>query len=577
VLEGETEETLGQQMTLWRERALPDLGDNIKCGNSLIGPDYFEGKLIVDEEEARRVNPFDWEREFPEVFPSPPGREDPHPKPVSQGEEHPHPKPLSQEEMGLRADLPSPGGRGAGGEGGFDAVIGNPPYLKEYTYRQAFRDIRGTRLERYYQGKMDIWYIFACLALDLLKPGGLHSFIATSNWITNAGATILRDKILSEAQLDEFVDFGDFRVFESAGIQTMIYVLTKGAPHKGTIRYRRIMEPRRHLSEVIDFLYSARRDDFARSFDACLGDTSRGVPFTFIEARNMPILEKIEAKGSYRLRASDVAQGIVSPQESVIARHLSVLRDSAIQQGDGIFVLTSEEVESLGLSPSEKELLRPYFTTRELGRYHGISSNSLWVIYTRSDIREHIKRYPNIRRHLDKFAPVITSAYGPYGLHRARDERFFVDQKLVSVRKTPRPQFTYTDFPCYVSQTFYVLKPADINLKYLVGLMNSRLVYFWLDKKGKKQGEQLQIDKQPLLDIPIHTIDFDDPADVARHDRMVALVERMLELHKKLAAATIPADKALYERQIEATDREIDALVYELYELTEEEIAIAEG
>ena len=69
---------------------------------------------------------------------------------------------------------------------------------------------------------------------------------------------------------------------------------------------------------------------------------------------------------------------------------------------------------------------------------------------------------------------------------------------------------------------------------------------------------------------------MDDPADVARHDKMVALVERMLALHQKLAAAAIPADKKLYQRQIEATDRQIDALVYELYDLTEAEIKIVE-
>ena len=80
-----------------------------------------------------------------------------------------------------------------------------------------------------------------------------------------------------------------------------------------------------------------------------------------------------------------------------------------------------------------------------------------------------------------------------------------------------------------------------------------------------------------LMPIPIRTMNFDDPADMARHDKMVALLERMLALHKKLAAATIPADKQLYQRQIEATDRQIDALVYELYGLTEEEIGVVEG
>ncbi|RLC92558.1 MAG: restriction endonuclease subunit M, partial [Chloroflexi bacterium] len=68
VLEGESDETLGQQLALWRERALPNLDDNVKCGNSLIGPDYYAAQLMPDEEEMRRVNPFDWEAEFPEAM-----------------------------------------------------------------------------------------------------------------------------------------------------------------------------------------------------------------------------------------------------------------------------------------------------------------------------------------------------------------------------------------------------------------------------------------------------------------------------------------------------------------------------
>jgi hypothetical protein len=86
-----------------------------------------------------------------------------------------------------------------------------------------------------------------------------------------------------------------------------------------------------------------------------------------------------------------------------------------------------------------------------------------------------------------------------------------------------------------------------------------------------------QVKLSKIKQLPIPTINFDDPTDVARHDTMATLVERMLELHQKLAAATIPADKQLYQRQIEATDRAIDALVYELYELTDEEIKIVEG
>jgi hypothetical protein len=115
----------------------------------------------------------------------------------------------------------------------------------------------------------------------------------------------------------------------------------------------------------------------------------------------------------------------------------------------------------------------------------------------------------------------------------------------------------------------------------LLAILNSRVAQFFFSRicaalEGPGQS-YLRFFGQYLKGFPVSAICFDDPTDVARHDKMVALVGRMLDLHKKLAAATIPADQRLYQRQIEATDRQIDALVYELYELTEEEIAIMEG
>ena len=76
--------------------------------------------------------------------------------------------------------------------------------------------------------------------------------------------------------------------------------------------------------------------------------------------------------------------------------------------------------------------------------------------------------------------------------------------------------------------------------------------------------------------LPIRTINFDDPVDVARHDRMVSLVDQMLGLNKKLAESNMPQATEMIKRQIEATDRQIDTLVYELYDLTDDEIKIVE-
>jgi hypothetical protein len=115
-------------------------------------------------------------------------------------------------------------------------------------------------------------------------------------------------------------------------------------------------------------------------------------------------------------------------------------------------------------------------------------------------------------------------------------------------------------------------------LPYLLGLLNSKLLgWYFPFISAPFRGGWRSANRQFLSQLPVRTIDFSDPADKARHDRMVALVESMLSLHKQLAAANTDHEKTALQRQIDATDRQIDHLVYELYGLTDEEIAIVEA
>ena len=111
-----------------------------------------------------------------------------------------------------------------------------------------------------------------------------------------------------------------------------------------------------------------------------------------------------------------------------------------------------------------------------------------------------------------------------------------------------------------------------------MGLVNSKLLDYYLKQiSTPMQNGFFRYFSQFIEQLPIRPIDFTNPADVQRHDRMVALVERMLSLHQQLAAAQTPTERSVLQRQIDATDHEIDRLVYELYELTEDEIKIVEG
>jgi hypothetical protein len=151
----------------------------------------------------------------------------------------------------------------------------------------------------------------------------------------------------------------------------------------------------------------------------------------------------------------------------------------------------------------------------------------------------------------------------------------------VLLRKTgDRILAVFDDSDILPEQSLYFLfnNRSTIDFKYLLGILNSALVtFYYRNKLITNKLSIAQLKKVHLDQLPIRTIDFSDPADKTRHDRMVELVEQMLDLNKQLAGAREPQTKTVLQRQIETTDRQIDQLVYELYELTEDEIKIVEG
>jgi len=439
------------------------------------------------------------------------------------------------------------------GKGGFDIVIANPPYIKEYTNREAFD---GFRNSPYYQGKMDIWYGFACKMLDLIKSNsGLQCFIAQNNWITSAGASKLRDKVLRETEIKLFTDFGNYKVFETAGIQTMVYLLLKRQPQNGyPVTYSWLKNDKINKSELAKFLKFKVFDENSEKFVFRLKpDDFKGKPFTFNNNVSSDILGKIKSKGNFYLTEKEVANGI-HPHYDFVSKKNAEESNGWFEKGEGIFGLSNSEKRNLGLSKDELKLIKPYYTTEELGRYYANPKNSLWIIYTGSEFKnpKSMQPYPNLKRHLDRFKDVITSDNKPYGLHRAREERFFKGESIVAQRKCPnRPSFTYTDFDCYVSATFYVIKTERLDMKYLTALLNSKLIEFWLRNKGKMQGNNFQIDKEPLLDIPIYKTD-----NVIPFKRFVGYI-----IFLKSQNFENPSDQLIptYFEQI------IDGMVYELY------------
>ena len=383
---------------------------------------------------------------------------------------------------------------------GFDIIIANPPYIKEgrmsKTFFEPYKD------SPYYKGKMDIWYLFACNGLDLLNNNGILCFIATNNWVTSYGASKLRDKVIKETRICNIVDFGAVMMFESASIQTMIMMFQKDRISDDySFDYRKLTAYKATEKEAIGILSKVSNNG------ECYRPIIRRVNFygkniTF--SKSDEILDEIcSIKDGIFLSENELTNGI-HPHFDFVNKKLSEKYGFPI--GKGIFGLSMSEINALQLTESELKLIKPYYNSSDNVSRYIVRTTDLSIIYTTSAFKNphSMDSYPHLKTHLDQFKDVITSDNKPYGLHRARVESFFVGEKIVALRKCAgKPIFAYANGENYMSATFYIIKTNRVNMKYLTGLLNSKLIEFWLKNRGKMQGANYQLDKEPLQQIPI--------------------------------------------------------------------------
>lgn len=536
VLEGENERTLSSQFRLFHERALPDLGNNIKCGNSLIGPDFFDNRQlgIFDDEERHRINVFDWKREFPQIMKS----------------------------------------------GGFDFVIGNPPYIRIQTmkewaplevefYKSAFAAAG--------KGNYDIYTVFVEKGLNLLNARGRLGFILPHKFFNAQYGEPLRRILADGNHLSQVVHFGDNQVFAGATTYTCLLFLDKQGAKSCKFKN-------------VDDLNAWRTDGSGTEGNVAASTlTPTEWNFTIAEGgdffrrlSNMPItLERVANRIFQGIKTSADKIYIVeeinrtpeyvtvhSREKNAMYRIEPNLLHPLVKGGDS---------RRYSLDRTKRLILFPYahneqnkmvlIQERDFNRCYPLTWSYL------NDNRNYLENRENGRmRHEHWYA---------FGRAQALDVMSF--PKIFTPDIAPESRFSLDEsgdafFTGGAAGGYGILVKPEYSHFYVLGLLNSKLLS-WFNKRisAQMRGGWFSFEARFIKNLPIRLIDFTDPADKARHDRMVMLVEQMLSLNKQLSAAKTDHEKTFVQRQIDATDTQIDRLVYELYELSAEEIRIVEG
>ncbi|EOH3420213.1 Eco57I restriction-modification methylase domain-containing protein [Campylobacter jejuni] len=430
---------------------------------------------------------------------------------------------------------------------GFDLIIGNPPYIKENDNKDLFTN---TKKLRTYQGKMDIWYHFVGRGFDILKNNGYLAFIATNNWVTNSGAKKLRNIVLEESQILSLVDFSSFMVFDSASIQTMIMQFQKIKPPKNyEFHFAKITTQTPIYEDVINLLKNEKTQNNEILSINLTPKKFIDKTLNFTKSDYEELFNKIQKYGKFYLEESEVAQGIVP----------------AI---DEAFVIKDKNV----FSKNEQCFIKEYYTGLS-GKFYSSFTDKYLIYLSNKNYSGNLDDLPNLKQHFQKYKEILKESKIKYKtpnkpyfyLHREREEKFFKkgEEKIISQVRCIEPIFVYSNENFYGSRALFFIQTCRINLKYLTGVLNSKLIAFWLKHKGKIQGNLFKIDKEPLLNIPVVNI---NSKNEKLANKLISLVDEILKVKEQ--------DKNANTQELE---NKINSLVYKLYNLTEEEIKIIEG
>ena len=508
-MEGETSASIAHQLSMFHERVLPTLENNIKDGNSLIDTDFYANELDFGLE--KKIKPFNWQKAFPEVF----------------------------------------------NQGGFDVVIGNPPYFSLDIVSKEQKNYFDIKYSSFATRQSNIYFFFMAKSTELLKDNGILSFINERYYFNSKNAKKFRKFVLDNFQIIQIVDFKNIQIFNGVNTLTVINTFKKTI-NRGDLNIIQFDQEERKLDE-----YKISESHLYKSFEVCQ-NTINVLDWTF----NDKELVKLQAK-----------------------LNKFTLLDELVNMGQGIksglnkvFIVDETLIKEFKL---EKELLRKYIKTRDIQKFQ-IHYRNLFLVLALNEM--NINDYPNTKIYLSKFKKELEKRY-QFKDGVCKWYSLSIPQNLTLLKESKEKIFTPvyskgnkfgfdsgdTSGDFYILTDAYVLvKKQDIDLKYLLGLLNSSLLNFFNSKFGKlKRDGYYEYSRNTLSRFPIKTIHTNE--EIIKQSDIIKLVDQLITLNKEKSATKLPSKISQIESKIDYCEERINEIVYELYGLTEEEIAIIEG
>lgn len=462
--------------------------------------------------------------------------------------------------------------------GGFDIVIGNPPYVGEKGNKEIFRPIAATKFgKRCYYGKMDLFYFFFHKALDLGNKSAEISLITTNYFPTAFGGVVLRKDFAERSQIRRLINFNELKIFESAlGQHNMITMLTKDktkaipaenclckvSKYADSNLLKSVLYSVGQNNEIFDS-YSVPQENLYDGNEYYIRISGCGLnKDNSVDS----VLVKIADSDKLLKDIADIKQGIVSGADKYTDAHESKY-GLGHPKGKGIFVLPKEQLLDLNFPKEEKDkYLKLVYKNSQISKYSISYTDDLYVLYITKEVG--IEDAPNMIKYLEQFKPILASKREAiegkmpwYSLNWAREKRIFENkEKIVNSRRSKGNIFALETRQCYEQSDIMITVVKKEYLKeyppkYVLGLLNSKLYYFWLKNRGKLKGDMLELYGKPLEEIPVLK------ANEEEIHQIIECVDILLAENGNIS---------------DANDR-LNKLVYEVCGLSDEEIKIVEG